>query len=122
MRFAPSLSRLGILTLFWAEHVSAQGLSIITSGIPGCNFQTGKLEAQCIPQFIGHVIVVVFQVISVLFLINVMFGGYQIAMGAWQGEKTAGKDRLTWSVAGLIVSVSIFTILDFLLNVIAPSL
>lgn len=103
-----------------AQTADAQNPQIIASGIPGCDFVHGRHTPECIPQFIGHVVVVVFQVISTLFLLNVLYAGYQIAMGAWQGDKSAGKDRLTWSIIGLIVSVSAFTILDLVLSVIAP--
>jgi hypothetical protein len=83
-----------------------------------CNITTGEMEAACIPELIGHLIEVVFGVISVFFLLNVIFAGYQIAMGSWTGEKSQGKDRLTWSIIGLVVSVCCFLILDLVISVI----
>lgn len=105
----------------WVEKAAAQNLEIIPkAGLPGCDFATGRHTAACIPQFIGHVIVQVFQVISALFILNILFAGYQYAMGSISGEKEGGKDRLKWSIVGLIVSVTSFLILDIVLTVIAP--
>lgn len=85
-----------------------------------CNYITGQLKAKCIPIFIGHLVVQVFRLLSAFFVLNVLYAGYQVAIGAWSGEKSAGKDRLLWSVIGLIVSVLAFVILDLVLSVIAP--
>lgn len=98
-----------------------QNIQILKPGLDGCNWQTGRLEAKCIPIFIGHLVTVLFSLISVFFVINVMYAGYQIAMGAWSGENTAGKDRLRNSVLGLIVSVCCYLILDLILTIVAPS-
>lgn len=87
----------------------------------GCDFATGRLTSSCIPWFIGQLVVFVFQFISVLFLINVMYAGYQLAQGSLTGDKGKGKDRLTWSIVGLIVSVCSFLILDLVLNVLLGS-
>jgi hypothetical protein len=106
-------------SVLFAPSAFAQG--IITGGIPGCDFGTGELSAKCIPNFIGHLIVFVFQFISVLFLINVMIAGYQLAMGSISGDKGRGKDRLVWSIIGLIVATCSYLILDLVLNVLLGS-
>jgi hypothetical protein len=90
-----------------------------TSG--DCNITTGILKAKCIPMFIGNLIAVVFSVVSAFFLLNVIYAGYQIALGSWTGEKSEGKDRLTWSIIGLIVCVCAFLILDLVVSVIIPT-
>lgn len=108
-----------VTLLLWAETTFAQP-TILTNLGPDCDFRTGWLVASCIPLFIGHLVTTVFSVLSIFFLINVMIAGYQIAMGAWTGEKSAGKDRLFWSIAGLVISVSVFLILDLALTVISP--
>ncbi|HVW66857.1 MAG TPA: hypothetical protein VHA78_03970 [Candidatus Peribacteraceae bacterium] len=87
----------------------------------GCDFVTGRLTASCVPWFIGHLIVFVFQFISVLFLLNVIYAGYQLTMGSITGDKGKGKDRLQWSIVGLIVSVCSFLLLNMVLTVILGS-
>lgn len=99
----------------------AQNIQILAPNLEGCNWATGQLQAKCIPVFIGHLVFVLFSLISAFFVINVMFAGYQIAMGAWSGENTAGKDRLRNSIIGLVVSVCSYLILDLILTIIAPS-
>ena len=111
--------------LLWSLPViaSAQGnLEIIPSSWTSgdCDITTGKMIAACIPMFIGNLIMVVFSVISAFFLLNVIFSGYQIALGSWTGEKAQGKDRLTWSIIGLVVSVCCFLILDLVVTIITP--
>lgn len=99
---------------------SAQNLRVITN-LPGCDFTTGNLQASCIPAFIGHLIQLVFGLISILFLLNVMYAGYQIALGYIRGEKAEGIERLRWSILGLIISVCAFLILDLAVSVISPA-
>ncbi len=83
----------------------------------GCDFGTGKLSSACIPMFIGHLVQIIFGGIGMFFILNVMFAGYQLAYGSVTGDKGAGKDRLQWSIIGLIVSICIFLILDLVLTV-----
>lgn len=114
---ATALIALGSL----ASTAHAQNLQILAPGLSGCDWTTGKIKAMCIPIFIGHLVQLVFSVISVFFLLNVLYAGYQIAMGSWTGEKAAGKDRLTWSIIGLAVSVCTYLIMNLVLTVISPT-
>ncbi len=102
-----------------AVPAAAQNPAIITN-LPGCDFETGRLTAACVPIFIGHLITMIFSLVSAFFLLNVMYAGYQIAMGSWTGEKSAGKDRLTWAIIGLVVTVCSYLILDLAVSVITP--
>jgi hypothetical protein len=103
-------------------HAQAGNLQIIPDSwtAPPCNIVDGRMKAECIPKLIGHLVGVVFSVISAFFLINVMVAGYQIAMGSWTGDKANGKDRLTWSIIGLVISVCSFLILDLVVSIITP--
>jgi hypothetical protein len=87
----------------------------VLGGVSACDFQTGKLTAACIPIFIAHLI----QFVGILFVLNVMYAGYQLAI-AYIGEsdKGAGKDRLKWSIAGLVICTCSYLILDLVLNVV----
>lgn len=97
----------------------AQNPAIITD-LPGCDFRTGNMDIECIPIFIGHLIQTIFGLISVFFILNVIYAGYEIATGAWSGDRTAGKDRLKWSIVGLIVSACSYLILNLVVTVISP--
>lgn len=85
-----------------------------------CDFATGKISAGCIPLFVGHLVEIIFSLISAFFLLNVIFAGYQMAMGSWTGDKANGKDRLTWSIIGLVITVCSFLILDLIVSVVLP--
>ena len=118
-RFTASAAVMTTL-LVRAQMTYAQNFQIITDGIPGCNFRTGKLEAKCIPLFIAHLIQVLFSLISIFFILNVLYAGYQMAISYGQGNGMGeGKDRLYWSIAGVIVSVCSFLILDLVVTVIS---
>ena len=97
--------------------VSAQGLpeGLIVEGIDGCDFTTGKLESRCIPNFIGYLVELIFGVVGLICLINIMIAGYELAASGITEDKTAGKNRLTYSVIGAVVCVCAFLIVDFFL-------
>ncbi len=95
---------------------------IISAAVPSCDFRTGRFSAACIPSFIAYLIAFVFSLLGMFFLINVMIAGYQIALKGVTGDDQAGKNRLRWSVIGLILAICSFVILDFILSVITDRL
>ncbi len=105
--------------LLLAPHaVSAQVPSIIKSGITGCDFQTGKLSAACIPNFIASIVVFIYGLIGLFFIANIMYAGYQIAFaGAGIMDEGAGKQRLKWSILGFIITVSSYLILSAIISI-----
>ena len=77
------------------------------------------MTAACIPSFIGHLIEFVYGFVGIFFILNVMYAGYELALGYMgEGDKGKGKDRLKWSIIGLIVATCSFLILDMVLNVV----
>ncbi len=105
------------LASFMTESASAQQLGVIMTGLTGCDFVTGRLDASCIPIFIGHLIRLVVSLIGSIFVINVMIGGYQYAIGSLQGEGTdKGKSRIYWSIIGLVAALCSYLILDLVLT------
>lgn len=102
--------------------LAARAQGIIQTGIQGCDFTTGRLSSACIPNFVAHLIGFIFSLLGVFFLGNVMYGGYQIALGGITGDKEAGKRRVTWAVIGLGVAICCFIILDLILSVITNRL
>lgn len=118
--FLPAL----VATALWmaVPVASANGPTLLprswTTG--DCVIQSGQFKAKCIPELVGHIIVTIAQLLGAFFLINVMIAGYQIALGSWTGENAAGKDRLQWSVIGLIVCICAYLILNLFITVIVP--
>lgn len=109
------------MTLFPATAFGASPLQILN--VPGCNekFISGWVTAACIAKLIGHIVAVVFQLVSILFVINVMFAGYQMALGYISGDKAQGVERLRYSIIGLIVCVCVYLIIDLALNILLGS-
>lgn len=112
MRFATFL-----LALLAPAAASAQQMGVIMSGLTGCDFVTGRLDAACIPVFVGHLVQLVMGLVGSIFVINVMIGGYQYAIGVLQGEQGKGKERIYWSIIGIIVTSCAYLILDLVLTV-----
>lgn len=94
------------------ESASAQ-IALITSGIDGCDFATGKLLARCIPNFIGYLVQMIFGIVGLICLVTIMFAGYEIALGSIGGDTTGGKQRLLYAIIGLVVSTCAFLLVDF---------
>lgn len=121
----PSLRLLALAAVFCAgfavaglpQTVSAQlPEGLIVEGIDGCDFVTGQLEARCIPNFIGYLVELIFGVVGLICLINIMIAGYELAASGVTEDKTAGKNRLTYSVIGAVVCVCAFLIVDFFIS------
>lgn len=118
MRLKGSRSAAITSLLLLPSAAAAQLPGIITT-IPGCDFVTGRFTAMCIPMFIAHLIKFVFSLAGVFFVLNIMFAGYQIAIGSVPGlgDKEKGKTRLLWSILGFMTTVFSFVILDLVLSV-----
>ncbi len=95
------------------------GLILGEDELPGCDFQTGRLEAACIPVFIGHIVQLVMGFVGAAFVINVMIGGYELATGSLEGDTGKGKERIWWSIIGLIVTACAYVIYNLILYVVA---
>ncbi len=113
--------RTALLTPFVALALAAPSTAfaqfgLITSGIEGCDFQTGELEASCIPSFVGHLVQLVFTFAGVICLIIIMYSGYEIAIGGVTGDTTGGKQNLMHALIGLAVCISAFLIVDFVIS------
>lgn len=98
-----------------APSVYAQ--SFITSGIPGCNFDTGIINAgQCLPSFLAHVIKTIFAFSGGVFLVMILFSAYEIVIGNLPGGSAeSGKNRITWAIIGFILCATSFFIIDFII-------
>lgn len=84
--------------------------------VGGCNFTSGLVGAACIPIFIGHLIQWVLGFVGAFCLINIMIGGYQIALGSAIGDKEAGKGRVLWALVGLFVSLISYGLINLLIR------
>lgn len=132
----PSLSRRGTMLLHngitmqkkWLMSVTtmlllsalvpqnAHAFAIITTGIPGCNFATGDVHANCVIAFIAHVIRQIFSLSAALSFIAIIWGGYEYALGNMVGGKEKGLTRLRWGIIGMIMSAFSLFILSFVIR------
>ena len=125
IRLIYHLQNLLIETVF-ATHLSgAQHHSLITD-VPGCSqgmhglLTDGVINAgKCIPAFIAHVIQFLFGFAGGIFLLVVIWSGYEIVLGSLPGGSSeAGKSRLTWAIIGFILAATSFFIMDFIVKAI----
>lgn len=107
---------LGLAAGLLAVPVSAQEYSILSDSIAGCDFTTGQLDASCIPNFIGYTVKSIFGVTGMIFMVNVMIGGYQMAISGVTEDKSAGKNRIMYSILGFIACALAFLIVDFVIS------
>lgn len=108
-----------MLPLAW--FIAAQKThAALIQDLPGCSFTTGQIGANCLPIFIRHLIQWVLSFVGAFCLINIMIGGYQIALGSAIGDKEAGKGRVLWALIGLFVSLISYGLMNLLLTTISP--
>lgn len=94
--------------------------SLIASGIPECDFTTGRLHAGCVPNFLEHVLRFVFGLTGGVFLIMILIAGYQVAFAKVLGrDRSEGFTRLRVAIIGFILCGLSWQILDFIIEVIA---
>ncbi|MBI5155831.1 hypothetical protein HZA45_01000 [Candidatus Peregrinibacteria bacterium] len=122
MRTKRLFTAFSLLCAAFLPYIASAQQGVIATGITGCNFSTGQLRAACIPNFIAYLVQFLFSLLGMFFLLNVIFAGYQIAVSGVTGDKESGKNRLMWSVIGLIVAICAFVILDLVLSVITERL
>ena len=84
-----------------------------------CDFATGNIHADCAPRFIGHLIQFVLGFVGAFCLINIMIGGYQIALGSAIGDKEVGKNRVLWALVGLLVSMVSYGLINLIITTLA---
>lgn len=95
------------------EKASAQSL-IPAGSVAGCDFATGSMTAACIPNFLAHVLSVIFGFTGGICLIMIMIAGYQAAVGkAFGGGGEEWKERLRWAIVGFAVSALAIIIIQF---------
>ncbi len=99
--------------LFLTSHHTAYA-AIIDPAV--CDFATGNIHDDCVPKFIAHLIQWILGFVGAFCLINIMIGGYQIALGSAIGDKEAGKGRVLWALIGLLVSLVSYGLINLLIS------
>lgn len=82
----------------------------------GCDYVSGQIKAKCVPILIGHLVQVIFSLIGVFFLLNVIYAGYEMMIGAVRGDTSGGKDRLFYSIGGFVAAACAFLVIDLVLT------
>lgn len=110
------LPALGLLAGLVAAPARAQDFALIAEGIEGCDFVTGIFDISCIPNYIAFLIKMIFGATGMIFMINVMVGGYQMALSGVTEDKASGKNRIIYSIIGFVVCASSFLLVDFVVS------
>lgn len=107
---------------FWLTVTTYAQESFIPSSGGACKLQSGDIDPECIPKFIGEVIKMIFSFTGGIFLVLVLFSGYQIMIGkATGGDSSGGKTTLRMAIIGFTVSALSFFIIDFVVSTLAGS-
>lgn len=86
--------------------------------IGSCSFITGQFSFSCIPLYVAYLIQTVFSFIGTLCLIQIIWAGYELAMGGITGDKEAGKNRLYRALMGLAFSIFVYLIVNMVVSVV----
>lgn len=105
----------------WIPSALAQTPSLIPAGgVPGCDFVSGNLRADCVYLFIAHVIQVIFGFTGGVCLILIMISGFRLLFAVITGgDKSSGFEMLRWALIGFVTSACTFFIIDFIISTIA---
>ncbi len=109
---------LALPLLFAAEIVSAEDISFISADAP-CDFKTGQIDADCIPEYIAYVIKQLFAFTGGICIIVIMIGGTMWVLGNAAGGTDKAKDVIRWGIIGMIISALSFFIIDFIISTMA---
>jgi len=101
----------------------AQTPSLIPSEeIDGCDFASGDVTAECVPNYLAYLIKTIFGFTGAICLVMILYAGYEYVLGTVTGgDSSAGKDRIKWAIIGMIVSALAFFIIDFVIATLAGS-
>ena len=119
MRRLSTIALLSAPMIMVATIALAQDPALIpASGTLGdkCNFITGEFDFDCVPLYVGYLVQIVFAMTGGFALIEILKGGYQIAMGGITGDKEGGKKRVAGALAGLALCILSFVIVDFAIS------
>lgn len=109
--------------LAWFAAIQKAHAAALIENIGGCDFTNGLkgasnagIASTCVAVFLGHLIKWVLGFVGAFCLINIMIGGYQIALGSAVGDKEAGKGRVLWALVGLFVSLISYGLINLLIS------
>ena len=91
-------------------------LANISNPMGTCDFGSGKIDANCVPAYIAHVIKILFGLAGFICLLMILLSGFEIALGTTVGSKEHGKNRLLWAIVGFIVCALSFYIVDLIIK------
>jgi len=79
--------------------------------LAGCN------ETRTVQNSAKNIISTILQITGVIAVVVIVYGGYLILSAAGSPDKvTKGKKTILWAVVGLVISVSAFIIINFVLE------
>ena len=114
--------RTGSLILLLALPATVLAVDWPTALLPenmgaNCNVVTGDMTWECIPLLITNVLQFFFMAIGTFCLAQIIYAGYQIALGSVVGGLSdQGKTRLRNAIVGLLVSIFAFAIVNIFIN------
>lgn len=121
MRIRPThiATATAVLIVLLPHMAFAQPQSIITS-VPGCSFDTGQINAGCVPAFLAHIIQFVFGLSGAFAVIMIVISGYQIALAkVFNRDRSEGFTRLRVAIVGFILCACSWFIVDFIVQSLA---
>ena len=93
--------------------------SLITN-IATCDFLSGKIHYDCIPNYLAHVIQFIFGLTGAGCLLMIIIAGFEVALAKALGkDRNEGLTRLRVALIGFILCALSWFILDFIISSLA---
>ncbi len=83
--------------------------------ILGCAIKSGKIKFWMIPFFIRNILQFLINIAVLLCMLALMIGAYYYVIGGVTEDKKKGKTIFTYAIAGLVVTVLSWTVVNILL-------
>lgn len=81
------------------------GFSLVPTGqIKGCNFVSGEMSFECIPNYIKYLIDIIVGLAATIAVVFVMVGAFKYIFSGFAEDKEGGKKTIQDALIGLIIT------------------
>ena len=84
----------------------------------GCDFQTGEMTFDCIPNYIQYLIEIIVALAGTIAVIFVMIGGFKYVFSGISEDKEAGKETIKNALLGLVITGLAWVIVTWIVSLV----
>lgn len=100
-------------------NTAEDGFALIPTGdIKGCDFKTGDMSFECIPNYIQYLIEIIVGIAGTIAVIFVMVGGFKYVFSGISEDKEAGKETIRNALLGLVITGLAWVIVTWIVSLV----